>query len=48
MPGVGVKMASCMSLFGLHHLDAFPVDVRVKRILANEYPAFPMPGWPEK
>ena len=36
--GVGVKVASCVSLFGLHHLDAFPVDVWVRRILENEYP----------
>ncbi len=36
--GVGVKVANCVSLFGLHHIDAFPVDVWVKRILANEYP----------
>ena len=36
--GVGVKVASCVSLFGLHHVDAFPVDVWVKRILENEYP----------
>ena len=36
--GVGVKVASCVSLFGLHHLDAFPIDVWVKRILENEYP----------
>ena len=36
--GVGVKVANCISLFGLHHLDAFPVDVWIKRILAQEYP----------
>ncbi len=43
VPGVGVKVANCVSLFGLHHMDAFPVDVWVKRILANEYPAgYPM------
>lgn len=36
--GVGVKVASCVSLFGLHHTDAFPQDVWVKRILENEYP----------
>ena len=36
--GVGVKVASCVSLFGLHHMDAFPVDVWIRRILANEYP----------
>ena len=36
--GVGPKVANCMSLFGLHHLDAFPIDVWVKRILADKYP----------
>lgn len=36
--GVGVKVASCVSLFGLHHINAFPQDVWVKRILQNEYP----------
>ena len=36
--GVGVKVASCVALFGLHHIDAFPQDVWVKRILENEYP----------
>ncbi len=36
--GVGVKVASCVSLFGLHHLNAFPQDVWIKRILKNEYP----------
>ena len=36
--GVGVKVANCVSLFGLHHLDAFPVDVWMKRILEQEYP----------
>ena len=36
--GVGVKVANCVSLFGLHHIDAFPVDVWVKRILAEQYP----------
>ena len=40
--GVGVKVASCMQLFGLHSLDAFPVDVWVRRILEAEYPD----GWP--
>ncbi len=36
--GVGMKVANCVSLFGLHHMDAFPKDVWIKRILANEYP----------
>lgn len=36
--GVGIKVASCVSLFGLHHKDAFPIDVWMKRILADNYP----------
>lgn len=36
--GVGVKVANCVSLFGLHHVDAFPIDVWVKRILTEQYP----------
>ena len=36
--GVGEKVANCVSLFGLHHTDAFPVDVWIRRILAREYP----------
>ncbi len=35
--GVGKKVASCMLLFGLHHLNAFPVDVWIKRVLETEY-----------
>lgn len=38
LKGVGVKVASCVSLFGLHRLDAFPVDVWIKRVLATAYP----------
>ncbi|WP_130836533.1 DNA-3-methyladenine glycosylase family protein [Lachnoclostridium sp. Marseille-P6806] len=36
--GVGIKVASCVRLFGLHSLDALPIDVWVRRILDNEYP----------
>ena len=36
--GVGIKVASCVSLFGLHHIDSFPIDVWMKRILAEQYP----------
>jgi N-glycosylase/DNA lyase len=36
--GVGVKVANCVSLFGLHHLNAFPRDVWMNRVLAQEYP----------
>ena len=36
--GIGTKVANCVSLFGLHHLDAFPVDVWIKRIFKEQYP----------
>ena len=36
--GVGVKVANCVSLFGLHHMDAFPRDVWINRVLEREYP----------
>ena len=38
LTGVGKKVASCVSLFGLHHLNAFPIDVWIKRILEEQYP----------
>ena len=36
--GVGVKVASCVQLFGLHDMDSFPRDVWINRVLENEYP----------
>lgn len=36
--GVGVKVASCAVLFGLGHLEAFPVDVWMKRALKEHFP----------
>ncbi|MCR5090955.1 MAG: hypothetical protein K6C08_15765 [Oscillospiraceae bacterium] len=36
--GVGLKVANCVSLFGLHHLDAFPQDVWIRRVLSEQYP----------
>ena len=38
LAGVGKKVASCVSLFGLHHLNSFPIDVWIKRILEEQYP----------
>ena len=35
--GVGDKVADCAVLFGLHMLDAFPVDVWMKRAVAKNY-----------
>ena len=36
--GVGSKVANCVSLFGLHHVNAFPVDVWIRRVLEEQYP----------
>jgi N-glycosylase/DNA lyase len=36
-PGVGAKVADCVSLFSLDKTEAFPVDVWVKRVLLNHY-----------
>jgi len=37
LPGIGPKAADCVLLYGLGHLDAFPVDVWIRRILARHY-----------
>ena len=34
---IGVKVANCICLFGLHHIGAFPVDTWIKKILLREY-----------
>ena len=41
--GVGPKVAECVLLFGMHRTEAFPVDVWIKRVLAEYYPD----GFPE-
>lgn len=41
--GVGPKVAECVLLFGMHRTEAFPVDVWIKRVLAEYYPE----GFPE-
>lgn len=38
LEGVGRKVASCVLLFGAGKRDAFPVDVWMKRALAEHYP----------
>ena len=35
--GIGVKVASCIALFGLHKIDAFPIDVWIKKIIDERY-----------
>lgn len=37
LPGVGIKVANCVSLYGLHHIEAFPIDVWIARILKEVY-----------
>lgn len=42
-PGIGPKVADCICLFGLHHVDAFPVDTHIRQILQAHYPqGFPL------
>jgi len=35
--GIGRKVANCICLFGLHHLQACPVDVWMKKMVEREY-----------
>ncbi len=35
--GIGEKVANCICLYGLHHIDVFPIDVWMKRILKEVY-----------
>lgn len=35
--GIGDKVANCISLYGLHHIGAFPIDVWMKRVLEEYY-----------
>ena len=44
--GIGNKVADCICLFGLHHLDAFPIDTHIKKILDREYNG-EIPEWAE-
>ena len=37
--GIGDKVANCVCLFGLHHIDAFPIDTHIKQILKLYYPS---------
>lgn len=42
--GVGKKVANCAVLFGLGHMEAFPIDVWMKRALSEHFP----PGFDPK
>jgi N-glycosylase/DNA lyase len=36
-PGIGDKVADCIAVFSLDHLEAFPVDVRIKKAMEEMY-----------
>ena len=38
LEGVGDKVANCVVLFGLYHMEAFPIDVWIKRALKEHFP----------
>ena len=38
LSGVGEKVANCVALFGLNHIEAFPVDVWMRRALREHFP----------
>lgn len=35
--GIGDKVGNCICLFGLHHVNAFPIDTHIKRIIETHY-----------
>lgn len=37
LEGVGEKVANCVVLFGLRHMEAFPIDVWIKRALKEHF-----------
>lgn len=43
LTGVGIKVAECICLFALYHIDAFPVDTHIRQMLGAHYPkGFPL------
>lgn len=35
--GIGDKVANCIALYGFHYIDAFPIDVWIKKVLNEVY-----------
>ena len=42
--GVGNKVADCVALFSLGHLEAFPIDVWIERVIQERYGIFTATG----
>ena len=42
--GIGKKVCNCICLFSLHHLNAFPIDTHIRKIIDREYDG-KMPEW---
>ncbi|MHA1909994.1 MAG: DNA-3-methyladenine glycosylase family protein [Candidatus Thorarchaeota archaeon] len=42
--GVGDKVADCVCLFSLGHLEAFPIDLWVERVIKERYELFAIAG----
>ena len=42
--GIGPKVANCICLYGLHHLEACPIDTWMKRIIDTRYNGN-VPSW---
>ncbi len=34
----GEKVASCILLFGYHHMEAFPIDTWMNKVMKRHYP----------
>jgi len=47
-PGVGLKAADCISLFSLGKLEAFPVDVWIRRAILTRYESHFPPEFTDK
>lgn len=45
--GVGTKVADCICLFALHHIEAFPVDTHIRAVLERYPEGFPFERYQE-
>ena len=48
LPGVGSKVADCVLLFSLDKLEAFPIDVWMKRIMLESYSSYFEPDFVDR